>query len=140
MANAYKRDNGIAPAVREALSNQAAAMSGDILVNILTVNVTPEPTSAVWAYDVEFELVDSLGRRHEWYNGNIVAAASDDSSAGTAAVDDASPAMVDGLGTVELSGAAQAWLDTEVATLTLNGTVLGKVMSDATFTVTFTAP
>ena len=138
MANAYKRENGIQPEVREILSVHAAAMSGDVLINAITAVVTPAPTSAAWSYTVEFELVDSLGRRHTWYNGDITAAASDDSSAGTASVSDSTPAVVDGFGSVDLEGDAQDWLNTEVATLTLDATILGYDLTDETWTATFT--
>jgi hypothetical protein len=83
---------------------------------------------------------DTAGNVHNWYNGDIVAAAADTSAAGTAAVDDTSPAVTNGVGTVVLSGDAAAWLDTETATCTLNGTVLGVTLANKVFTVTFTAP
>jgi hypothetical protein len=137
--SAYERDNGIPPVIREALSVQGAAMSGDIAVNILTADVTPAPTAEAWSYEVSFELVDTAGRRHSWFNGDIAAAAADTSTAGTASVSDATPAVVNGVGTVTLSGDAEAWLDTETATLTLDGTVLGVTLTDAEFVVTFTA-
>lgn len=137
--SAYERDNGIPPVIREALSVQGAGMSGDIAINILTADVTPAPTGAAWSYEVAFELVDSAGRRHAWFEGDIDAAAADTSTAGTASVSDATPAMEGGAGTVTLSGDAATWADTETATLTLNGTVLGVTLADATFTVTFTA-
>ena len=139
MAEAYRNDTGIQPATREALSVLAAGLSGDIAINVLLDDVAPAPTAAAWSYDVPFELVDSLGRRHEWFNGDVTAVASDDSTAGTASVSDATPTMVDGFGTVTLSGDAAAWIATEAATLTLDLTINGQDLTDAVFTVTFTA-
>ena len=124
---------------RREFSVRDAAMSGDIIVNILTADVAPEPTAAIWSYAVVFQLEDSLGRIHDWCSQDIVATAADDSTAGTAAVSDASPAVVNGVGTVTLSGDAEAWLDTEEATCTIDGTVLGITLTDAVFTVVFTA-
>lgn len=137
--SAYEKENGIAPAVREALSTQAAGMSGDIAIEVLTAAPTPAPTAAAWEYDVAFQLVDTDGRCHAWFSGDLTAAASDSSTAGTASVSDATPAVVNGVGTVTLSGDAAAWLATETATLTLDGTVLGTALDAVTFVVTFTA-
>lgn len=136
---AYDKDTGIQPATREALSVIAAGMSGDIVINTITAEPTPAPTSDVWSYTVGFELTDTAGNRHEWYNGDVTAAASDTSTAGTAAVDDGTPAVVNGYGTVVLSGDAADWLDTETAVLTLDGTIMGTALDAVTWTVTFTA-
>jgi hypothetical protein len=131
---------GIQKEVRDEISIRDKAMSGDITIEILTADVAPAPTAAIWSYTVNFQLIDTNGNVHNWYNGDIVAAASDTSAAGTAAVDDTSPAVVNGVGSVVLSGDAAAWLDTETALCTLNGTVLGKTLANKVFTVTFTAP
>lgn len=139
MAESYRNDTGIQPAVRDALNQIATAMAGDIEINVLTDVVTPAPTSDAWSYTVAFELVDSNGVRHEWYTGTITAAASDDSAAGTASVSDATPSVVNGFGTVDLEGDAASWADTEVATLTLDATIMGNDLTDATWTATFTA-
>jgi hypothetical protein len=133
------KETGIQPAVRKKLSNMAKAMSGDITIEILTANVTPVPTAEAWSYPVQFQLIDSAGVIHGWANQDLGAAASDDSTAGAASVSDATPAVVDGIGTVNLIGDEAAWLDTEVATLTMSGTVLGVTLTEKTFTVTFTA-
>jgi hypothetical protein len=135
---AYDKDTGIQPATRDALNALAAGLSGDIVINVLTDVITPAPTSDVWSYTVAFELTDTAGNRLTWYNGDITAAASTDSSAGTAAVSDATPAGVNGVGSVDLSGDAAAWLNTEVATLTLDGTISGTALTEATWTATFT--
>jgi hypothetical protein len=124
---------------RREFSIRDAAMSGDIAINILTSDVAPEPTSDAWSYTVKFEIVDSSGRVHDWFSGDIAAAAADTSVAGTASVSDATPAVVNGVGSVDLEGDAADWLDTEEATCTLNGTILGVTLGDKVFTVTFTA-
>jgi len=129
---------GVQPQVRDFLEAQAKFNAEDIAIEVEIANVTPEPTAAVWSYTVPFTMKTAAGEIIP-YTGNIVAAASDDSAAGTAAVDDATPAMVMGKGTVTLSGDEAAWLDTEVATLTLTyTTAYGNDKTD-TFTVTFTA-
>lgn len=128
------------PVLRREFAVRDRAMSGDIVINILTADVTPAPTAAVWNYVIKFELVDSKGNVHNWYNGDIVATAGDTSAAGTASVDDGTPAVVNGIGTVTLSGDAAAWLNTETATCTLNGSVLGVTLGNKVFTVTFTTP
>jgi hypothetical protein len=130
---------GIQPQTRGILNQMAAAMAGDIAINVITAVVTPAPTAAAWSYTVAFEIVDSNGQRHEWYNDTISAAASDDSTAGTASVSDATPSVVNGFGTVDLEGDAASWADTEVATLTLDATIMGYDLTDATWTATFTA-
>lgn len=126
---------------RREFSIRDAAMSGDLDLTIFTADVTPAPTAAEWEYTVKFGLVDSNGRIHDWYTGDITAAVADTSTAGTASIDDATPSIVNGVGTVVLSGDAAAWLDTETATVTLDGSVstLGITLTQKVFTVTFTA-
>lgn len=127
------------PKTRRALEARDAAMSGDMIIDILTAVVTPAPTAAAWTYTVKFRIVDSSGKVHDWFSGDIAAAASDDSSAGTASVSDATPAVSKGYGEVDIEGDAETWADTEVATLTLNGSIMGKTLADKTWTATFTA-
>lgn len=130
---------GIQPQVRDEFALRDAAMSGDIAINIITDDVAPAPTAAAWEYVVAFEIVNAAGDRHTWFSADITAAAADTSTAGTASVSDTTPAVVNGYGTVTLSGDAADWLDTETATCTLDATILGKDLTDAVFTVTFTA-
>lgn len=130
--------DGIDPVSRRMWEAQAKWNAEDIAIVVQIDNVTPAPTAAVWSYAVPFEMQTAAGEIIP-YTGNIVAAAGNTSSAGTAAVDDSSPAMVLGVGTVTLSGDAEAWLDTETATLTLTyTTAYGNDKTD-TFVVTFTA-
>lgn len=129
---------GLSPQERYLWNTQAKFNAEDILVVVKIANVTPEPTSAVWSYIVPFELQTATGEVIP-YSGNIAAAAANTSTAGTAAVSDATPDMVMGVGNVTLSGDAEDWLDTETATLTLTyTTAYGNDKTD-TFVVTFTA-
>jgi len=129
---------GIKPQLRKWMEAQAKFNAEDIAIVVLRSDVTPAPTSAVWSYTVKFEMQTAAGEIIP-YTGNIAAAASNTSTDGTAAVDDATPAMVNGQGTVTLSGDAEPWLDTETATLTLTyTTAYGNDKTD-TFVVTFTA-
>lgn len=129
---------GVQPEVAAFIRAQAKWNAEDIAIVVKRANVTPAPTAAVWSYVVPFEMQTAAGEIIP-YTGNIVAAAGDTSSAGTAAVSDSSPAMVLGVGSVTLSGDAAAWLDTETATLTLTyTTAYGNDKTD-TFVVTFTA-
>lgn len=129
---------GLSPQERYLWTAQAKWNAEDIAIVVKIANVTPAPTAAIWSYTVPFEMQTAAGEVIP-YTGNIVAAASDTSTAGTAAVDDTSPAMVMGQGSVTLSGDAADWLDTETATLTLTyTTAYGNDKTD-TFVVTFTA-
>ena len=131
---------GLAPELRKEISIRDKAMSGDIIINILTANVTPAPTAAIWSYTVLFQLEDSNGNVHNWFNGDIAASAADTSAVGTASVGDATPAVVNGVGSVVFSGDAASWLDTETATCTISGTLALKTLVSKDFVVTFTAP
>lgn len=129
---------GHSPKLRALWEAQAKFNAGDVVVVIDTANVAPAPTAAVWSYTVSFGLQTAAGEEIP-YTGNIVAGAANTSTAGTAAVDDASPAVVLGKGSVVFSGDAAAWLDTETATLTLTYTDAYATAHTDTFVVTFTA-
>ena len=131
---------GITPQQREVIELRDKAMSGDIVLNVLRADVTPSPTSSVWTYTVKCSVETAAGEIHDWYSGELGAAAADTSTAGTAAVDDSTPSCVNGIATVVLSGDAATWADTETATCTFSSSdILGVNPSDAVFTVTFTA-
>lgn len=131
---------GLPPKDVELWQAQADFNADAVLVVVDRPNVTPAPTSAVWSYIVPFRLVGENSGLTIPYTGVIGAGAADTSSAGTAAVDDASPAVVMGKGTVTFSGDAAAWLNTETATLTLTYTNLRGGTDTDTFVVTFTTP
>lgn len=131
---------GFKPQLRDYLDGQSALIIGQGLTfNIITANVTPAPTAAIWSYTVQFEITDASGNRIEAFDGDVTAAAGDTSTAGTASVDDTSPAMSNGIGSVVLSGDAADWLDTETATCTISHTLNGNTVTQKVFTVTFTA-
>jgi len=130
---------GISPKQRDYNIGMSKMVSNDdVLVVVERANVTPEPTAAVWSYVVPFHLETTAGEIVP-FNGTIGAGAGDTSSAGTAAVSSATPAVVNGRGTVTLSGDEAAWLNTETATLTLTHTNLRGGTDTDTFVVTFTA-
>lgn len=119
---------------------QADFNADNIAIVIDRANVTPAPTSAVWTYSVPFRIVGVTSGAVVPYTGTVAASASDTSTAGTASVPAATVAVNMGHGTATLNGDAQAWLNSETATLVLT---LGKIHSVADFTdsfvVTFTS-
>lgn len=119
---------------------QADYNADAVLVQVDRANVTPAPTAAIWSYVVPFSLVGENSGLVIPYTGVIAASVGDTSSAGTAAIDDATPAVTLGRGTVTISGDAQAWLNAETATLTLTYTNLRGGTDTDTFVVTFTTP
>lgn len=130
--------SGFQPELREILIAQAKFNAGDVSVVIGLANVTPAPTAAIWSYTVPFELQTATGQLIP-YSGNVAASAGNTSTAGTAAVGDATPAVVLGKGEVGFSGDAAAWLSTETATLTVTYTDAYATAHTDTFVVTFTA-
>lgn len=140
---AITQNMNVDPKTRRQLAQMQKAMSGDIIVTIDTANTTPAPTSAAWEQYVNFRITDSAGVTHDWYSGNFTAGIGDDSNAGTAEIDDATPAVVNGHGRVKVSGDAAAWLNSEVVTLSLSpsgsgSTLCGYTVAQAQWTATFT--
>jgi len=131
--------NGLPPRDVELWRAQAELNAGAVSVVVDRANVTPAPTAAAWSYSVPFHIVGTASGLVVPYTGNIVAGAGDTSSAGTASVDDSSPPVVMGSGTVKLQGDAQAWLNSEVATLTLTFTDAYGTAHTDTWTATFTS-
>lgn len=125
--------------MRDFIEGVGDLLADDVAVVCMPANVTPAPTSAVWTYTVPFEIRSARTGKVLPINGTIGAAAGDTSTAGTAAVSSATPAVYLGRGTVNLTGDAQAWLDTETATLTLTWTNFRGGTDVDTFVVTFTA-
>lgn len=114
-------------------------LADDVSVVVMPANVTPAPTSAAWNYVVPFEIRSARTGEVLPINGTIGAGAGDTSTAGTASVSSATPAVFMGRGSVTFSGDAQAWLNTETATLTLTYTCLKSGTKTDTYVVTFTA-
>lgn len=131
---------GVQPQLRNYLKTLENGLSSDVQINIMTANVTTDAQDGPWQYTITFELVDSTGNRHVWWSGTIDATVSDTSTGGTATISTATPAVVNGIGSLIVNEAdADAWLAGEVATVTLNGTIpsINKTLTDAEFTVTF---
>ena len=127
---------GIKPKCRDEFAIRDQAMSGDIIIEILTADVNEAAAATGWTYAVKFQLTNAAGIVHNWYNGTIDAVAGDTSVLGTATISSATPNVVDGIGTVNLIGDAVAWVAAEDATATLSGTVLGVTLGAKVFTVT----
>ena len=133
-------DVRISKPVKDWLEALGSGVEQDYDLVKLTSDVTPSPTSEAWNYRVVFELRDSNGKRMVWANGTATATPSDTSVAGTATVDNATPAIVNGRISVTLSGDAADWLDTETATVTVDAGTIGAVDTTVkAFLVTFTA-
>lgn len=115
-------------------------LADDVSVVVMPANVTPAPTSSAWSYTVPFEIRSARTGELLPINGTIGAAAGDTSTAGTASVSSATPTVFMGRGTVDLEGDAQAWLNSETATLTLTYTNLRGGTDTDQFLVTFTTP
>ena len=132
--------NGLQPRDRELWTAQAEYNADRVLVVIDRPNIAPAPTAAAWSYSVPFHLVGEKTGLVLPYSGIVGVAASDTSSAGTASVPAATVEVVMGSGVATLNGDAQAWLNTETATLTITYTNLrGGTDTDA-FVATFTTP
>ena len=130
------------------------AMSGDIVLKCTPATATPAPTAAAWSTPVVITLETADGERHKWFSGKLALAIADTSTAGTAAISPTAtaPHMVDGAYTVNITGDAAAWLNSETVTLTVNvadqdpggGTtdysVLGYAVAAKTCVLTFTTP
>lgn len=131
--------SGFQPELRKILDAQADFNADNVVVVVDRANVTPAPTSAIWSYVVPFHLEGGTSGEIIPFTGTIGAGVADTSSAGTAAVSSATPSVVNGVGSVTISGDAAAWLDTETATLTLTYTKTRTGTVTDTFVVTFTA-
>ncbi len=136
-----RRPNGIGITANEELTLLEKAMSGDILFSILPATVTPEPTAAAWTRTVAIKVVTAAGETHSWLNQAYTTTLSiaDTSTAGTATIVSTTLTLVNGQADIEVSGDAEAWLDTETDTLTVgNITVMGYTVTGGTSVETFT--
>ena len=114
------------------------ALSGDIVISCSPSVTTRPATTEAFSRDVEVSLKTSAGEIHTWFNGTLAVAASDTSTAGTAAIADSATevTLVNGVGTIAITGDAAAWLAgvAQVETATCAGTV--STAGNATVTVT----
>lgn len=130
----------IGPRAAELWAGMAQGFADKVAINIDRANITPVPTSAAWSYKVPFRLIGSVSGEVIPYTGTVAASASDTSTAGTASVPAATVDVVMGHGVATLNGDAQAWLNTETATLLLTySLVRGSGTVTDSFVVTFTA-
>jgi len=132
---------GIPPKQREYDEAMSKMVSNDdVVVVVERANITPAPTDAVWSYVVPFHLETTAGETVP-FNGTIAATASESTSgSGTADPTDATPAVVNGRGTVTFAGTKATWANGDTATLTLTHTNLRGGTDTDTFVVTFTTP
>jgi hypothetical protein len=129
--NKFSRDTA------EFIEDNADLIADKVTMTAMRTTAGPAATSSVWSYTIPFELRSSRTGRVLPCNGNIAATVGDTSSAGTAAVDTATPTVFMGRGQSVISGDAAAWLAADTATLTLTYTNLRGGTSVATFVVTF---
>jgi len=116
------------------------AMSGDMVLEISPVTVNKQAASAAWTRTVSINLKNAAGKLHSWFNGVLAVAIADTSILGTASIVSQTPAMVNGVCTVIISGNAAAWVADETDTLTLsNKVILGYTVAGGTSVQTFTA-
>ncbi|MCP4336481.1 MAG: hypothetical protein GY679_01360 [Mycoplasma sp.] len=127
---------GVKPRLREYLKLQEEALNGNLAFEILTADVNEPAGAAGWTHTVTFQVVDSSGNVHSWFNEDVTATPADSSTLGTATVSDGTPTVTNGVGTVNLIGDAAAWVAAEDATMTLSHTMLGYTVTAAVFTVT----
>lgn len=130
---------GIPPKQREYdLGISKAIANDDVKVIIERANVTLAALTGTWSYVVPFHLETTAGETVP-FNGTIGAAAASTVGDQTPTVSSATPAVVNGRGTVTVAGPNVAWAENDVTTLTLTYTDLRGLTATDTFTVTFTA-
>ena len=121
------------------IAGMASILNGDIVFD-LTAGQTLEPTAAVWTKTFTITAKNAAGDVLPISGIALAVSIADTSTAGTAAVDDTTPTLVNGTVDIVVSGDAAAWLDTETATATLaNLTYLGYTVTGGAMVVTITA-
>jgi len=137
-------DLGLSPGIRKQLALFAKALAGDMVMVVTPATKAPAPTAIAWTQDFYVELQTAAGEVHTWFNKSVATGHSvgDTSTAGTASLSPATTtAWVDGVAKITMAGDAQAWLNTETATLTVAQlVVLGYTLSAKTGVLTFTTP
>ena len=119
------------------------AASGAMTLAILPATTTRVATAAGWLRTVNIELRDADGNVLEFitrtFNG--VLAATTNSIAGTVGVSSANLELVNGRGSVDVSGAVADWLAGETNTLTCGDlTIMGYTVTGGTSVETIVAP
>jgi hypothetical protein len=137
MANDLTYLNGLPPRMKEIIQAQAEFNADKVLVVIDRANITVAKNDT-WHYSFPFRLVGEISGLVIPYTGTIGAAASLTTGSGpTPVVDDATPSVVLGSGTVEMSHGDTGYDTGDVATLTLTYTNLQGATDTDTATVTF---
>lgn len=111
----------------------ASALDGDMVLVITPATVDLAETAAGWTRQVTITLETAAGAVHTWYNADLSVAIGDTSALGEATITDATPPMVAGTCTVEITGDAVQWAAGEADTLTIaNQTILGFTVTGGT--------
>ena len=125
------------------------ALQGDVVIKLS--QATAAPTAAACAaaaqvYNIGIRLETAAGELHNWYNGKIKLAITDDDSTGAATIDPGAGeiSMVGGTASVKVTMDAVAWTATKKATLTVSKPTSAKspimeVAADKTFVATVAA-
>ena len=125
------------------------ALQGDVVIKLS--RTTAAPTAAACAanaqvYPIGIRLETAAGELHNWYNGKIKLAISDDDSTGEATIDPEAGeiSMVGGVASVTVTMSKASWTATKAATLTVSKPTSAKspimeVAANATFVATVAA-
>ena len=122
------------------------ALQGDVVIKLS--QATAAPTAAACAanaqvYPIGIRLETAAGELHNWYNGKIKLAISDDDSTGEATIDPEAGeiSMVGGVASVTVTMSKASWTATKAATLTVSKPTSAKspimeIAANATFVAT----
>lgn len=126
------------------------AMSGDMVFKLSQTTAAPKVADLAAedaVYNIVIRLESAAGDLHDWYNGKVLLAISDNDSTGAATITPAAGEhnMVNGVLMVEVRMPKAVWTAGQVATLTVSdpataGTgINGWAVANATFVATVTA-
>ena len=122
------------------------ALHGDVVIKLS--QATAAPTAAACAanaqvYPIGIRLETAAGELHNWYNGKIKLAISDDDSTGEATIapEAGEISMVGGVASVTVTMSKASWTATKAATLTVSKPTSAKspimeIAANATFVAT----
>ena len=122
------------------------ALQGDVVIKLS--QATAAPTAAACAanaqvYPIGIRLETAAGELHNWYNGKIKLAISDDDSTGEATIapEAGEISMVGGVASVTVTMSKASWTATKAATLTASKPTSAKspimeIAANATFVAT----
>lgn len=122
------------------------ALQGDVVIKLS--QATAAPTAAACAanaqvYPIGIRLETAAGELHNWYNGKIKLAISDDDSTGEATIapEAGEISMVGGVASVTVTMSKASWTASKAATLTVSKPTSAKspimeIAANATFVAT----